>query len=85
MSIEHYLFAKICLNIMLVYVHAFFACRACTRCLDYTRNNVWNAVILEAVPENGQFLNLQVQVSQEWNRVTINCDAMLYDQVSCVN
>ena len=46
-----------------------------TQCLDYARNNVWNAVILEAVPENKQFLNLQVQVSQEWNGVMINCDA----------
>ena len=60
---------------MLVYVHAFFAHRAHTQCLDYARNNVWNAVILEAVPENKQFLNLQVQVSQEWNGVIINCDA----------
>ena len=60
---------------MLVYVHAFFARRAYTQCLDYVRNNVWNAVILEAVPENKQFLNLQVQVSQEWNGVMINCDA----------
>ena len=76
MSIETYLFAaKICLNIMPVYVHAFFARRAHTQCLDYARNNVWNAVILEAVPENKQFLNLQVLVSQEWNRVMINCDA----------
>ena len=60
---------------MLVYVHAFFACRAHTQCLDYVRNNVWNAVILEAVPENKQFLNFQVQVSQEWNGVMINCGA----------
>ena len=76
MSIDILLFVtKICLNIMFVYVHAFFARRAHTQCLDYARNNVWNAVILEAVPENKQFLNLQVQVSQEWNRVMINCDA----------
>ena len=68
MSIETYLFvAKICLNIMLVYVHAFFARRAHTQCLDYARNNVWNAVILEAVPENKQSLNLQLQVSQEYS------------------
>ena len=26
----------------------------------YARNNVWNAIILEAVAGNGQFLNLQV-------------------------
>ena len=48
MSIEDCLF--VCLNKMLV--HAFFACRACAQCLDYARNNVWNAIILEAVPGN---------------------------------
>ena len=52
------LFAKVCLNKMLV--HAFFACRARAQCLDYARNNVWNAIILEAVLGNEQFLNLQV-------------------------
>ena len=41
-------FAKVC-NI-LMFVHAFFARRACAQYLDYTRNNVWNAIILEAVP-----------------------------------
>ena len=56
-------------------MHAFFARRAHTQCLDYARNNVWNAVILEGVPENKQFLNLELQVSQEWNGVMINCDA----------
>ena len=54
-------------------MHSLLAGR--TQCLDYVRNNVWNAVILEAVPENKQFLNFQVQVSQEWNGVMINCDA----------
>ena len=42
-----YLFAKVCLNKMLV--HALFACRARAQCLDYARNNVWSAIILEAV------------------------------------
>ena len=37
-----------------------FVCRARAQCLDYARNNVWNAIILEAVAGNGQFLNLQV-------------------------
>ena len=49
---------KVCLHKMLV--HAFFACRAHAQCLDCARNNVWNAIILEAVAGNGQFLNLQV-------------------------
>ena len=37
-----------------------FVCRARAQCLDYASNNVWNAIILEAVAGNGQFLNLQV-------------------------
>ena len=37
------------------------AYRARAQCLDYARNNVWNAIILEAVPGSEQFLNLQVQ------------------------
>ena len=37
-----------------------FVCRARAQCLDYARNNVWNAIILEAVAGNEQFLNLQV-------------------------
>ena len=41
-------------------MHAFFACRVHAQCVDYARNNVWNAIILEAVVGNGQFLNLQV-------------------------
>ena len=41
-------------------VHVFFACRVQAQCLDYARNNVWNAIILKAIAGNGQFLNLQV-------------------------
>ena len=52
-----YLFANVCV----MFVHAFFTRRVHAQCLDYVRNNVWNAIILEAVPWNQRFLNLQVE------------------------
>ena len=71
MNIEHYLLAKICLNIILVHVHAFFVRRARTRCLNYARNNVWSYLgscsrewaVSEFTSASG--------VLQEWNGVML--------------
>ena len=41
-------------------MHSLLGARSRAQCLDYARNNVWNAIMLEAVPGNEQFLNLQV-------------------------
>ena len=62
---------------MLVYV--FFACRVRAQCLNYSRNNAWNAIILEVIPGNEQFLNLQVVYPESGTElcfvVTLCCTA----------
>ena len=53
-----YLFTKVCLNKMLA--HASFAPKVHPQCLDYARNDLWNAITSKAILRNEQFLNLQV-------------------------
>ena len=77
-----YLFAKFCLNKMLV--HAFYAPSA--QCLDYAKEkNVWNAIILEAVPRNEQFLKLQVKYPESGTMLCFAVMLCYTSQVSCTS